>query len=286
MDSLQISYDSARLITQHHAKTFYFASHTLSPDTRSDAYAIYAFCRKADDAVDLATSEQERKQAVHDFNDKLTQVFETQLFDHQKDPWIEAFSKTVHRHQIPRLYFEELLEGMVIDQGKVRFQTWQELDRYCYLVAGVVGIIMTHLFTKPTPELLEKAKDLGTAMQLTNILRDVQEDLERDRIYLPAEELQQWNLREKDLHQKSTSENWKRFMQFQINRARRYYDQSEEGIRGLPSGGIQKTVWLMRVIYSEILSEIEKQSFDVFQKRARVSGFRKLVLGMKTILMR
>lgn len=284
MNSLQKSYQHCQQITQYHAKTFYFASHTLAPQTRQGAYAIYAFCRQADDAVDLASSDTARKTAVAEFHEKLNQVYNTQVFDSQKDTWIEAFAHTVHSHAIPRVYFEELLEGMMWDQGRVRLQTWEELDRYCYLVAGVVGVIMTHLFCQPTPFLLERAKHLGTAMQLTNILRDVREDEERDRIYLPESELREWKIDSQKLSQLQDSESWKEFMKFQIQRARDYYQKSETGIQGLPSGGIQKTVWLMRILYSEILVQIENQNYNVYQSRARVSFFRKVRLAAQWFL--
>ncbi|MES2310202.1 MAG: phytoene/squalene synthase family protein [Verrucomicrobiota bacterium] len=283
MTSLALSFESCRQITQHHAKTFYFASHTLPPSTRQGAYAIYAFCRLADDAVDFASSDEERRQAVLRFRSKLDCVYLSQPFDVQQDPWIEGFSKTVQDHRIPRIHFEELLEGMTWDQGRVRLQTWEELDRYCYLVAGVVGVIMTHIFTEPRPELLEAAKKLGTAMQLTNILRDVKEDYERDRIYLPQEELLRYQITEENFKQGILTPEWIPFMQFQIERTRSYYTQSEEGIRGLPSGGVQRTVWLMRVIYSEILHVIEKENYNIWKGRARVSFFKKLSLALGVI---
>ncbi len=284
MTSLALSYESCRQITQAHAKTFYFASHTLRPKTRQGAYAIYAFCRMADDAVDLAPSEIERKSAVMEFHSKLNCIYETQLFDDQKDPWIKAFANTVQNYQIPRLYFEELLEGMTLDQGAVRIQSWEELDRYCYLVAGVVGVIMTHLFTQPTPPLLESAKNLGTAMQLTNILRDIKEDFARDRIYLPQEELLRFGIASKSFQQEEITAEWVPFLQFQIQRARSYYLKSEVGIRELPKNGIQKTVWLMRVLYAEILHEIEKAQYDSWQGRVRVSFLKKITLALPLLM--
>jgi phytoene synthase len=284
MTSLALSYESCRQITQHHAKTFYFASHTLPPSTRQNAYAIYAFCRLADDAVDLATSDAERQEAVIRFRQKLDFIYSSQPIDFKEDPWMEGFSKTIHDRQIPRLYFDELLEGMTWDQGKVRLQTWEELERYCYLVAGVVGVIMTHLFTEPRPELLTAAKNLGTAMQLTNILRDIKEDYERDRIYLPQEELLRYQITEDHFKKGVATAEWIPFLQFQIERSRAFYEQSEYGIRALPQNGVQQTVWLMRVIYAEILHEIEKENYNVWKGRVRVSFFKKLWLALGVLL--
>ena len=132
--------------------------------------------------------------------------------------WIHAFHETVQRRAIPETYFEDLLTGVEMDTGHVRQQTWEELDRYCYHVAGVVGLIMVHVLTEPAPELLKPARDLGTAMQLTNILRDIAEDWQRDRLYLPADELEKFGLTEDDIAQQRLSDSFRAMMRFQIGR--------------------------------------------------------------------
>ena len=111
---------------------------------------------------------------------------------------------------------------MELDRGRVRIETWEELDRYCYLVAGVVGLIMVHVLAEPSPELLGPARDLGTAMQLTNILRDIDEDWQRDRLYLPRRELEKFGLTEEDIAQRRLSDSFRALMRFQIGRARAY----------------------------------------------------------------
>ncbi len=276
-ETLRKSYEICRDVTRHHAKSFYFSSHTLPLEKRKGAYAIYAFCREADDAVDLAENSAQREQAVREFRERLALIYQGTLSG--MPGWVPAFAETVRIHEIPSSYFEELLEGMVWDQGRVRLKTWAELERYCYLVAGVVGVVMTHLFTKPRPELLETAKDLGTAMQLTNILRDIKEDWERDRIYLPEEERVRFGIKESDFLQRDTPPTWRLFLQFQIDRAREYYLRSEQGIVQLPPDGSRMTVWMMRTIYAEILNEIEKADYQVLRGRVRVSMGRKLILA-------
>lgn len=265
-------------MTQHHAKTFYFASHTLPREKRRDAYAVYAFCRHVDDAIDLAPDAPARRTAFGKLKEILDQAYHATSKELNL-PWLPAFQETVQRRAIPRAYFEDLLIGVEMDQEAVRIQTWPDLEKYCYHVASVVGLIMTHVLTSPTPELLEPARHLGTAMQLTNILRDIQEDWERDRIYLPKIELEKFGLNVEDIAQGRLSESFRALLRFQIGRARQYYSYAEPGIAALPNDGSRLTVRLMSTIYGGILDEIERADYQVFRGRVRVSFPRKLWLA-------
>ena len=267
-------------MTRHHAKTFYFASHVLPAQKRSDAYAVYAFCRYVDDQIDLAPDEAARLRAFADLSHLLHSVYEAEPRFSGFPAWTHAFHETVRRRAIPEHYFEDLLAGVEMDTGRVRLQNWEQLDRYCYLVAGVVGLIMVHVMTEPAPELLKPARDLGTAMQLTNILRDIAEDWERDRLYLPADELEKFGLTSEDIAQKRMSESFRAMMRFQIGRARAYYSYGDAGIPGLPNDGARFCARLMSTIYAAILDEIERADYDVFRGRARVSFSRKLWLAL------
>jgi len=271
---------ACRAMTRHHAKTFYFASHTLPPEKRTDAYAVYAFCRHVDDRIDLATDQEARAAGVVELRALLDSAHAPG--DHPGDPglpWLAAFRETSLRRAIPRALFDDLIAGVELDQGAVRIETWEELDRYCYLVAGVVGLIMVHVLTEPAPELLGPARDLGTAMQLTNILRDIDEDWQRDRLYLPRTELMKFGLDEKDIAQRRVSDSFCALMRFQVGRARSYYAQAERGIQLLPTDGSRRTVRLMSTIYSDILREIEAKDYRVFGVRCRVSLSRKVWLA-------
>jgi phytoene synthase len=152
-------------MTAHHAKTFYFASHTLPPRKRADAYAVYAFCRHVDDRIDLASDEATRLAGFAELKTLLAAAYDFNRPAAETDalPWLEAFRETAQRRAIPRSYFEDLLTGVEMDRGPVRLRNWEELDRYCYHVAGVVGLIMVHVLSEPAPELLRPARDLGTA---------------------------------------------------------------------------------------------------------------------------
>ena len=271
-------------MTRHHAKTFYFASHVLPAQKRSDAYAVYAFCRHVDDQIDLAPDEAARQRAFADLSHLLHVAYQPAGTKSCLDgalPWLNAFRETVERRAIPVDYFEDLLKGVEMDRGRVRLQNWEELDLYCYYVAGVVGLIMVHVLTEPAPELLKPARDLGTAMQLTNILRDIAEDWGRDRIYLPADELEKFGLTADDIAQQRTGDSFRAMMRFQIGRARSYYGYAEPGIVKLPTDGSRFCARLMSTIYGAILDEIERVDYDVYRGRVRVSFPRKLWLALR-----
>jgi len=279
---LAASRDACRVMTAQHAKTFFFASHALPAQKRLDAYAVYAFCRQVDDRIDLAPDEAARAAGVAEVRKLLEAAYaEGGGFTDEIFPWLPAFRETVERRAIPHRLFEELIAGVELDQHAVRIETWEELDRYCYLVAGVVGLIMVHVLAEPVPELLAPARDLGTAMQLTNILRDIDEDWQRDRLYLPRTELQKFGLNADDIAQRRLSDPFCSLMRFQIGRARAYYHQAEAGIRLLPRDGSRRTVRLMSTIYGDILREIERHDYHVFGVRRRVSLPRKLWLAAR-----
>ena len=284
MPDLLRSQKVCRQMTRHHATTFYFASHVLPARKRSDAYAVYAFCRYVDDQIDLAPDETARLRALADLSHLLHAAY---LFGADAGPlenslpWLRAFRETIRRRAIPARYFEDLLKGVEMDRGRVRIQTWDELDNYCYHVASVVGLIMVHVLTEPAPELLPPARDLGTAMQLTNILRDIAEDWQRDRLYLPADELEKFGLTEDDIARQRTGDPFRAMMRFQIGRARAYYSQAEPGIAALPADGSRFCAHLMSTVYGAILDEIERADYQVYQGRVRVSFPRKLWLALK-----
>jgi len=279
--SLSVSRETCRRLTQFHAKTFYFASHVLPRTKRVDAYAVYAFCRYVDDEIDLAPDAAARSLAFTRLQDVLESVYQPgPLAVRDGLGWLGAFQETIRRRAIPRPYFEELLVGVEMDCAQVRIETWEELERYCYHVASVVGLIMVHVLAEPSPELLKPARDLGTAMQLTNILRDVEEDWRRDRLYLPRVELEKFGLTEEDIALQRGGEPFRAMMRFQIGRARVYYGYAQAGIEGLPKDGSQLSARLMSTLYGAILDEIERKDYQVFQGRVHVSLGRKLWLTL------
>lgn len=259
-------------ITAHYARTFYFASHCLPRKTRTHAYAVYAFCRWVDNAVDDAQSLDDAKLRLGIARQALIDAYGSGPLA----PGLMAFRQTVKSRRVPHQLFDDLLEGMAMDLVKFRYETWEELDLYCYRVAGVVGLMMTHVFGYDDPRCFEQAKSLGTAMQLTNILRDIGEDFDRGRLYLPADELSQFGVTMGQIESMKVSPEFVSLMQFQVDRARRYYAEADSGVRHVQGSTHRMTIRVMGHLYGLILHEIEKLGYDVFHTRAHVSKGRKI----------
>ena len=261
--------------TKRHARSFYFASVELPPDKKRAAYAVYAFCRYADDLVDRGTG--------GDIFATLARVGET--FDRmvagelKEPPFAPAFSWAVTRYGIEKQPFLDLLKGVSMDLGPVRIADWSQLRDYCYHVASVVGLMMARIFELRDETGRERAIDLGIAMQLTNILRDVGEDFAMGRVYLPADEMAAAGIGYEVLALDRVSEPLRALLRQQAARAREYYGRAEAGIPLLADDGSQFTVWLMRHVYAGILDEVEKLNYEVLRQRAKTSFGRKLVLA-------
>jgi phytoene synthase len=283
---LEKSFEAARLLTRHHAKSFYFSSHFLNKTKRQYAYAIYSFCRYGDDLIDFAGSESKVDAVIKQLYEELNIIYSQHIDDSfiKSKPWAPAFLHTIGKNKIPQWYFEKLIEGFIIDRSSVRLKNFEQLYDYCFKVAGVVGLMMTRIFSPDDFENEKEAEALGIAMQLTNILRDIKEDWERDRIYLPEDELAQFGLSVEDIKKGENSDQWKAFMKFQIQRARDYYTLSEKGIVKLPKDGSQQTVWVMRSVYSKILDEIESVDYDVFKGRVYVPTWKKTWTALNCFL--
>ncbi len=261
-----------RRITQHYAKTFYFASSCLPRETQAHAYAVYAFCRWADNGVDDARDLTEATAQLNIARD----VLELAYSDRMSPPGLAAFRHTVRDRGIPKSLFDDLLDGMAMDLTIDRYADYPALDLYCYRVAGVVGLMMTYLFGYRHERCFPHALSLGRAMQLTNILRDIKEDLDRGRIYLPRDELQQFGVDEDQLKEGRVDTNFSNLLKFQIDRARQEYARAELGIPDLIGATSRLTVRVMGRLYGGILGEIEKLDYDIFRTRAHVPLARKL----------
>lgn len=284
MPSLQDSYEAARKLTADHARSFYFSSHLLPRVKRRHAYAVYACCRYIDDQVDDIQEPERLPEMIQRMRQWIGAAYAGEGREGEDFPWMKAFRATVKECEIPESYFQDLLTGVEMDQGCVRIQDWEELERYCYHVAGVVGLMMTRVFGLEDRQYEAQAIALGNAMQLTNILRDVAEDWRRDRVYLPATELEQFQVSLEDIRDGRVTESWSSLMAFQIKRARGLYQRSEAGIRHLPDDGSQLTVWAMRDIYAGILTAIEKAEYRVFDRRCHVTFTEKSGLVLRGII--
>ncbi len=287
-EKLMKAYAHCRAITKHHAKTFYMATRFLPNHKQRSIFAIYGLCRYLDDLVDEGEDLMFQKKISHlEIIEKLD-VFKAKLVNtykgiEQHDPILTAFADTLNRFDISIDLPLLLMEGVKMDLVKSRYDNFDELYDYSYKVASVVGLMTTEVFGYSKNAAIKHAVDLGIAMQLTNILRDVGEDLERDRIYLPREDLDLFNISEADLFDRNVSDNFTMFMQFQIKRAREYYESADLGISML-SRDSRLPVCLARENYSRILNKIEENSYDVFSNRAFLNSTEKLSMVPRVMM--
>jgi 15-cis-phytoene synthase len=268
------TFDECRRSTRTYAKSFYFASHLLPKEKRLASYAVYAFCRAADDTVDHSVHNHAgRREALLELRALLDGIY-----DGDPDALRRAgvFGETVRKYTIPKQHFDQLLDGVETDIHKTRFETWDEVRVYCYRVASVVGLIMSEIFGYSDPAALEYAADLGMAMQLTNMLRDVPDDFRMGRIYLPLDEMRAFGYAEDDIGNGTMDARFVELMKRQVARAREYYARAGLGIRFLTDDGSRTTAALMSLIYAGILDDIEKHGFDVYSSRRHVPFFRKI----------
>ena len=277
--NLESAYDICRNITRKEAKNFYYAFLTLPATKRRAIYAAYAFCRHCDDSVDEAVSTNAKLKALTELQTNLDLTYS----GNASSPVYVALADVAQRYAIPQDYFKEIIIGVKSDLVKDRFQNFEELKGYCYSVASVVGLICLHIFGYEDDTAKEYAVDLGLAMQLTNIIRDVREDLDMGRVYLPQDELVQFGYTEEDLKNGVRNEAFVELMQFQSQRARKYFEQ---GFKLLPylSRRSRACPAVLGALYSNVLDRIEASDYDVLESRVALSAPQKVVITAKTWL--
>jgi 15-cis-phytoene synthase len=280
VEELAENYRQCKLYTRHFAKTFFFSSHVLPKEKRLAAYAVYSFCRYADEIADRGSALTDIVQAERRLNELRNQICYVYSHSAHMNPKLVAFQDTVFRYTIPKEHFLDLLRGVEMDLSKKRFASFAELRDYCYCVASVVGLIMTRIFGTSNVVAFGYAEDLGIAMQLTNILRDIGEDAQRGRIYLPSDEMNRFTYSDSDIRSGVINLNFRRLMEFQIRRAREYYARAEQGIPLLTNDGSRFCVSMMSRTYARILEVIEKNQFDVYGRRAFVPLSQKISIAI------
>jgi len=255
-------------ITEAYSQTFYMASALLPREQLQAIRALYAFCRVSDDLIDHPTDNNV---------ERFQQWRQRSLGNHPpKDDLVAvAWADTRARFQIPRAYAEQLLDGVARDLDVNRYETFADLASYCYGVASTVGLMTMHIVGYSGKEAVAYAVKLGVALQLTNILRDVGEDWENGRLYLPQDELAAFGLSEAAIDAQYRGHRWHSFMRFQIDRARQLYAEAMPGIAMLDRRG-RLAVAAAAELYSGILSDIETHDYDVFTRRAHISNRQKV----------
>jgi 15-cis-phytoene synthase len=272
--TLAESYELCREVQRSHSRTYYFSTRLFPKEVRPHVHALYAFMRYADEIVD--------NPGALDLGEQLAALerFEAETMaavsgEEVPNPVLRAFADTVRRRGVEPEIIAAFMNSMKMDTHVFRYPTFEDLEAYTYGSAAVVGLMMCRVVGVASGEADPHAEALGTAMQLTNFLRDIGEDWRRGRVYLPLEDLARFGYAEEDLGRGLVDERFVGLMRFEIARARRLYDLADEGIRYIPRGRRYPVV-VARRLYAAILDRIEAQGYDVFAHRAQTSRAAKL----------
>ena len=260
--------------------SFYYAFLFLPKDRRAAITAFYAFCREVDDVVDEVSDPSVAATKLAWWAKEVAQSFAVPYAATNRHPVMQALMPLAATYKIQEHHLQAIIDGCRMDLEQTRYLDYSTLQRYCHLVAGVVGEVAAQIFGQTDQRTTEYAHKLGQAFQLTNIIRDIGEDAQRGRIYLPVNELQQFDVKSHELGKKAYSDRFTALMQFQANRAHTLYD---EALALLPSADRrqQKPGLMMASIYRTLLREIERDGFQVLHQRTSLTPLRKLWLAWK-----
>lgn len=270
-------------IMRRHARTFTFAASFLDRDRRRATEVLYAFFRTLDDLVDERAPDADIDLLHAELRRWDVLVADPEAAQSDASPLARALGAVMLRHQIPPAYLQALLDGLTDDLNGRPIATFDDLERYSFRVAGSVGLAMCHVLGATTPSALVAASAVGIAMQLTNIVRDVDGDLRRGRVYLPSDEIARLPGALEALCTRRSSPALRELVRLQISRARRYYAAGSLGVPELPPR-VRFPILVAIELYAEILMEVERQRHDVFAGRAIVGRRRKMLLAGKAAL--
>jgi 15-cis-phytoene synthase len=270
-------YRQCARLTWRHGTTYFWGAALLPAQRRRHVHAVYALCRLADDIVDLPESRAGLGPAGDGAEDRLeafAQTFRLALHERgSKDPILAAVINTVITCGIETECFDRFFHAMAMDLTTSQYETWEDLCGYMEGSAAVIGEMMLPVLGPTSPAAKAPARALGLAFQLTNFLRDVDEDLDRGRVYLPQADLRRFGV---DLAERSVTQDWQALMAYEIERNRALYRFADSGIAMLPTRSA-RCVGAARVLYARILDRIEAAGYDVFNGRIRVPTWRKAV---------
>ncbi|MCS0580319.1 presqualene diphosphate synthase HpnD [Massilia pinisoli] len=263
--------------TAQSGSSFYYSFLFLPPERRRAITALYAFCREVDDTVDETTDQSVARIKLAWWRGEVAQMY----VGTPTHPVMLALQPHLQPYDLKQEHLQAIIDGMEMDLDQSRYLDYPNLKKYCWHVAGVVGILSASIFGVTSPQTLKYAETLGLAFQLTNIIRDVGEDARKGRIYLPISELQQFNVTAADLLNARHSEKFEALMAFQAQRAQALYD---EAYALLPKEDrrAQRPGLMMAAIYRTLLDEIERDGFHVLTQKISLTPLRKLWLAWKT----
>lgn len=273
--TLDRSYRTCKRLSREFGATYYWSASLLNAQQRKHVYALYAFCRYADDLVDTGdASHEERERSLREFGNQFFSDLSTGSSQH---PILQAVVDTAIALELPVEYFERFMHSMTMDLTVRAYESFDDLMAYMDGSAAVIGEMMIPVLQPSTPEAVGAARSLGIAFQLTNFLRDVGEDLDRDRVYIPQETLRKFGA---DPTNRMVTPEWRLAMQHEIARTRSFYVDAEKGIHTL-HGPAKRCIRAAHNLYGQILGRIENNDYDVFTQRARVAQWRKLAVAAK-----
>ena len=261
--------------------SFYYAFLFLPPEKRQAIHALYAFCREVDDVVDECDDPAIAVAKLSWWRQEVA-LLESPAGQPQPTHPVTLALRDVRQHfDLPLEYFNEIIDGMAMDLEYSRYPDFKSLSLYCYRVAGVVGLLSAEIFGMTDRKTQRYATELGTALQLTNIIRDVGEDARRGRIYLPIDELQRFNVPATDILNARETPEFLALMQFQGDRAQSYYDKAMDSLPAADRSA-QRPGLIMAAVYRTLLDEIAKDDYQVLKQKTALPPLRKLWLALKT----
>lgn len=265
--------------TAQSGSSFYYSFLFLSPERRRAITALYAFCREVDDTVDECTDESVARIKLAWWRKEINNMYAGA----QTHPVTQALQPHIQPYKLKEEHLQAIIDGMEMDLNQTRYLDYAALNKYCWHVASVVGILSASIFGVSNPQTLQFAEKLGLAFQLTNIIRDVGEDARKGRIYLPINELQQFNVTAADILNAKHTDKFEQLMAFQIARAQQAYD---DAFALLPKEDrrAQRPGLMMAAIYRTLLTEVEADGYQVLQHRISLTPIRKLWLAWKTYI--
>ena len=263
-------------IAKRSNSSFYYAFNLLSAEKRNAMNTVYAFCRRTDDIIDEGNDSHELK---YEKLRKWRIELEKALNGNSGYPLFNKLSATINKFNIPIQPFYELLKGMEMDLQRNRYLTFDDLQLYCYRVASTVGLMCIEIFGYKHESTRDFAINLGIALQLTNILRDIKKDAEAGRIYLPKEDLKRFNYSEADLLNLTYNDNFTQMMKYEVNRAKNYFNKATESLN-LDDKGKMYAARAMQHIYSRILEKIVDADYDVYNNEVKASKLEKIWISL------
>jgi 15-cis-phytoene synthase len=281
-NSFPLSHDYVKNMTALYARSFYFASKFFPKHKRRATYALYGFARYTDNLVDNPRN-RDKEELLRELDHLRWEIETAYRRKESEHPVLRPFIEAAHAFSIPIEYPLDLIKGVAMDVLHSRYIHFEDLYVYCYRVAGTIGLMMTYIIGFSHRDAFEYAEKLGVAMQLTNILRDIKEDKDRGKIYIPMSELKRFGVAEEDIFQERFTPGMRKLLKATADDAHRYYEESTPGIEFLDSDS-RFAIHAASRIYRGILDQFESQEFNPFFGRVSVSFREKMGITLREYL--